>query len=327
MAATSTTEQWDAAWTTTMRTAKKDIVDNIFDAYPTLEYFQDNMVTEEGGKEIQINLMYGKNAAQAFDSYDTLNTDAVDGVTAGFVPWRYYAVPITISQTEEWENRLPATRMTLLETKTKQAMLTLRDTVNAAIYSAQSGKNMLGFQDWMADVPSLGTLAGISRVNESWWRNGVSTTATTFLTQTTTNVFDGFTRWQAVQDDIEEGNELVDAIFTTKSIVKAYRAALSSQGYARTELNNKKSMGVNVGRNPPWYGSDVQMDRDCASLHTYFLMGKYLKLHVMEGVNFAKTPFKHTSNQLAKVAFIVIGLQLVSDNVRRLGVATAITGT
>jgi hypothetical protein len=326
MAATSTTEQWDAAWTTTMRAAKKDIVDNIFDAYPTLEFFQDNMETEEGGKEIQVNLMYAKNTAQAFDGYDTLNTDAVDGVTAGFVPFRYYAVPITISQTEEWENRLPATRMSLLETKTKQAMLTLRDTVNAAIYSAQSGKNMLGLQDWVSDTPTVGTLAGISRANESWWRNTADTTATTFLTQTTTNVFDGFTRFQAVMDAVEEGNETVSNIFTTRSIVQAYRQALSSAGYARTELNNSQSMGVKVPRNPSWYGSMVQADRDCASLHAYFLQKKYIRLHVMSGVNFAKTPFKENSNQLAKVAYIVVGLQLVSDNIRRLGVATAITG-
>lgn len=326
MAATSTTEQWDAAWTTTMRSAKKEIVDNIFDAYPTLEFFQDNLETEEGGKEIQINLMYAKNTAQAFSGYDTLNTDAVDGITAGFVPMRYYAVPITISQTEEWENRLPATRMKLLEVKTKQAMLTLRDTINAAIYSAQSGKNMLGLQDWVADSPSTGTIAGINRANESWFRNQVSTTATTFLTQTTTNVFDGFTRFQAVMDAAEEGNETISNIFTTRSIVQAYRQALSSAGYARTELGNAKTGNVSVSRNPMWYGSIVQADRDCASLHAYFLNKDYIRLHVMSGVNFSKTPFKENSNQLAKVAFICVGLQLVCDNPRRQGVATAITG-
>ena len=326
MAATSTTEQWDAAWTTTMRSAKKEIVDNIFDAYPTLEAFQDGMEMETGGKEIQINLMYAKNSAQAFSGYDTLNTDAVDGITAGFVPMRYYAVPITISQTEEWENRLPATRMKLLEVKTKQAMLTLRDTINAAIYSAQSGKNMLGLQDWVADLPTSGTIAGINRANESWFQNGYSATATTFLTQTTTNIFDGFTRWQAVQDLVEEGNDRITDVFSTRSIVQAYRTALSSQGYARTELNNAKSNGVNVSRNPPWYGAAVEADRDCASLHTYFLNRKYIRLHVMEGVNFSKTPFKENSNQLAKVAFICVGLQLVCDNPRRQGVATAITG-
>jgi hypothetical protein len=36
MAATSTTETWDAAWTLTMRAKRKELTDNFFDAYPTL---------------------------------------------------------------------------------------------------------------------------------------------------------------------------------------------------------------------------------------------------------------------------------------------------
>jgi hypothetical protein len=51
----------------------------------------------------------------------------------------------------------------------------------------------------------------------------------------------------------------------------------------------------------------------------YFLNTKYLKLKVQAGKNFAKTPFKEPSNQLAKVAFVVSGMQLVTNNRRRQG--------
>ena len=34
MAATSTTETWDAAWTLTLRKNRKRLTDNIFDEYP-----------------------------------------------------------------------------------------------------------------------------------------------------------------------------------------------------------------------------------------------------------------------------------------------------
>ena len=54
MAATSTTETWDAAWTLTMRAKRKELTDNFFDAYPTLDMFRSGgaLVTDNGGKEI-----------------------------------------------------------------------------------------------------------------------------------------------------------------------------------------------------------------------------------------------------------------------------------
>ena len=128
MAATSTTETWDAAWTLTMRAKRKELTDNFFDAYPTLDMFRSGgaLVTDNGGKEIQQDLMYSGNSAQYFSGYDVLNTDAIDGITAAFYPFRYAAVPITINYTEEMENRKSASAMKLLAAKTEQSMLSLR---------------------------------------------------------------------------------------------------------------------------------------------------------------------------------------------------------
>ena len=38
------------------------------------------------------------------------------------------------------------------------------------------------------------------------------------------------------------------------------------------------------------------------------------------GMNFSKTPFRENANQLAKVAFITVGLQVVTTARRRQGV-------
>ena len=166
MAATSTTETWDAAWTLTMRAKRKELTDNFFSAYPTLEMFRSGgaLVTENGGKEIQCDILYAGNSAQYFSGYDVLNTDAVDGITAAFYPFRYAAVPITINYTEEMENRKSDAAMKLLEAKTRQSMLTLRDQINTSLYGAQTGKAPLGFQDIIADAPSTTptTLGGIT---------------------------------------------------------------------------------------------------------------------------------------------------------------------
>ena len=334
MAATATSETWDAAWTLTARANRKRLTDNIFDSFPTLDAFRRRgMETETGGKEIKESLMYAGNTGQWMDGYDTLNTDAVDGITAAFYPWRYIVVPITISFTEEKENRKREDAMSMLAAKTEQSMMTARDSINAAIFGAQTGKAMLGFQDIIADAPTTGTVGGINRANESWWRNQADTTATTFTTQTTTNIFDGVTRWLAVWDSCSEGNQKPTHLFSTPSISQAYRTALSSQGYARLQLNDPSTMGLNTGggvgagaEGTPFEGVNLVADRDCTALHTYFVNMRFMKMKIQAGLNFSKTPFQSGVNQLAQVAYIVVGIQLVTNNARRQGVATAITG-
>jgi hypothetical protein len=323
MAATSTTETWDAAWTLTMRAKRKELTDNFFDAYPTLDMFRSGkaLVTDNGGKEIQADLLYSGNSAQYFSGYDVLNTDAVDGVTAAFYPFRYAAVPITINYTEEMENRKSDAAMKLLAVKTEQSMLTLRDQINASLYSAQTGKAPLGFQDIIADAPATTptTLGGITISSNSWWKNKAenATADTSFKTIVNTNFYEGMIRMSTLWNEVSEGNEQPTNIFTSNAIYADYEEIFEGTGYQR--LTAKDKPGVD-GRLPSFRGVPVQYDRDCASDRIYFLNTKYLKMHMQSGMNFAKSPFKEPANQMAKVGFILIGLQITTNNRRRLGV-------
>ena len=323
MAATSTTETWDAAWTLTMRAKRKELTDNFFDAYPTLDMFRKGnaLVTDNGGKEIQADIMYAGNSAQYFSGYDVLNTDAGDGVTAAFYPFRYAAVPITINFTEEQENRKRDSAMSLLEAKTRQSMLTLRDQINTSLYSAQTGKAPLGFQDVIADAPGTTptTLGGITVSGNSWWQNKANnaTADTSFTTIVNTNFYEGMIRMSSLWNDVSEGNEQPTNIFTTNSIYADFEEIFEGTGYQR--LSGKDSPGVD-GRLPSFRGIPVQYDTDCGTGRMYFLNTNYLKLHMQSGMNFSKTPFRENSNQLAKVAFITVGLQVVTNNRRRQGV-------
>ena len=322
MAATSTTESWDAAWTLTMRAKRKRLTDNISDDYPTLDTLRPLAETESGGKEIQADILYGLNSGTWFDGYDTVGTDAVDGITAAFFNWRYISVPVTISMTEEMEARSAQGKMKLLEAKAMQSMVTIRDTVNAALLSAQSGKSILGFQDIIADDPTTGTVGGINRATNSWWRNQYDTTSTTFGSKTG-DVYDGVTRMNTVFNNSSEGNSRPNKIVTTLALIGKFQETLTSTGYARTTLKeNSATIGAN---DTSFRGAEVYYDRDCAASHMYFYNTKFLKLKIQSGLNFAKTPFKEAPNQFAKVSFVVVGLQLTTNNPRRLGVATAVS--
>ena len=59
----------------------------------------------------------------------------------------------------------------------------------------------------------------------------------------------------------------------------------------------------------------------------YGINSKYYKLKIQRGANFAKTEFVKgdAAGQLARVSFMVAGLQLVTNNPRRGFVITGIT--
>jgi hypothetical protein len=129
-------------------------------------------------------------------------------------------------------------------------------------------------------------------------------------------------RMASTWNDVSEGNEQPTNIFTTNDIYASFEEIFEGTGYQRLSAND--APGVD-GRLPSFRGIPVQYDRDCASGKIYFLNTNYLKMHMQSGMNFAKTPFKEPSNQMAKVAFIVVGLQITTNNRRRQGVIYNVT--
>ena len=323
MPAATSSETWDAAWTLTMRSKRKRLTDNISDQYPTIGRLRRSgvMEVETGGKEIQEDLMYGLGTSEWFDGYDVLSTNATDGITAAFYQFRYNATPIVISMTEEVESRKSDSAEKLLTAKTTQAMTKSLDTINAAVHGAQSGKSMLGLQDIVAEGTAT-TLGGIAVASNSWWdnkRTDFTDAGTTFQTITNTNFYDGVADMGTVWNNCSEGNDVPNLIVTSFTVYGKYEGIFEGTGHLRTAEKSSGSYGVGAQGTVTFRGAPVIPDRDSVPDSMYFLNTKYLKLKVQAGKNFAKTPFKEPSNQLAKVAFVVSGMQLVTNNRRRQG--------
>ena len=183
MAVVTTTEQWDAAWTTTMRAKRKRLTDNISNSYPTVQAFREAGILEtyNGGKQIQEDIMFSLADSEWFDGYDSLNTDSIDGITACFEYFRYQATPIVISMTEEIENRASDRAVKLLTAKTEQAMTGSMSTINAALLGAQSGKAIVGLQD-IASTSAGATVHSVNSGSNTWWDNKRVNYSTTYST-------------------------------------------------------------------------------------------------------------------------------------------------
>ena len=324
--AQTTSEVWDSRWSATRRTINAETIDNVFEAYNALAFHRKRgmQMVDGGGKEIQVILESSTGTAEAFDGYDPLSKSPVDPFESAFYKRRYYAIPIVLDDTTAWENSGEEQVFDLLEALGSNALNSLLKAINEDLLGAQTGKTMLGYQDIIADA-GTGTVGGINSSTSSFWQNQKYTTAKTFVTQNN-NVFDGFLAWNTLMDDCRKQGGRNNALVTTYSIAAAYRTALASTGYAETRLSSVK--GVNGAEFPSYMGAELVADNDCASIHTYAVDTDSIKLRVMKQANFKKTPFVslQSNGQLGQLSYMVAGVQLCTNNRRRSGVATQITG-
>lgn len=335
MAAITTTSQWDAAWTTTARAKKKRLSDNISDSYPTVGAFRKSgiMETYNGGKQIQEDLMYELADSEWFDGYDSLSSASIDGITACFDYFRYNATPIVISMTEEMENRASDKAVKLLTAKTEQAMTGSMSTINAALLGAQSGKGIVGLQD-ICSTSAGATVHSVNSGTNTWWDNkrfdynGTYGTEKFLAKETNTDSYNGVLAMRDLWDLVSEANDYPDILCTSHAVYNSYTSIFEGTGYYRFSSNTNQALG-DAAQNATFRGANFIVDRDAPgsgnAYQLFMLQTKYLKFKIQEGLNFAKTPFKEPVSQQAKLCYVIISCQLMTNNRRRQGVLYNIT--
>jgi len=324
----TTSEIWDSRWSSTRRTIDPKVIDNIFEPFNLTDKLRKSMkMVDGGGKEIQVILESSAGSAEAFDKYDPLSKSPRDPFESAFYKRRYYAIPIVLSDTEDWENSGSEQIFDLLDALGTNSMNSLIKTINEDLGGAQAGKSCLGLQDIVADA-GTGTIGGINSTTATWWRNQADNPggAVTFLATTTGDIYDGITEFNQLMDLVRQQGGKTDMIFTTYSIAGAYRSALSSQGYV--EMSAQKINGLKGEEFPSFYGASVVADADVQANHAYFIDKSALQLRVMKNANFKKTPFVslQSNGQLAQLSYLVAGIQLITNSRRRNGVHTNLTG-
>lgn len=199
------TDDYGALLTHTLRSMEPAIANNITKHHRFLSYLemQDRFRSVDGGERVQVPLMHAHNTtADIFSGYGQLDTTPQDGFTSAFYQWTQLAVSISISGLEERQNSGKARALNLLESKTNQAMVSIRELMNNCIVagritaSADLGRFLarIGKLDTAANGPlplaalidsnnsrsvSIGNINGGTH---SFWRNvATDSAATTFV--------------------------------------------------------------------------------------------------------------------------------------------------
>lgn len=319
MANTSLTKSFDALLSTTLEKYSKKLRDNVFVGIPFFDFLRKKgqVVTVDGGESIIEHLLYGQNSTvRSFSGYSNIDLTPQEGITvARFVP-REYDASVVISRREQQQNAGEARLINLLEAKSKQAEMSIRDRMNSDAFAAQAGTNLDGLQTLVGDTAA--TVGAVNESTEAWWapqRDTVAQNASTpaFL-DNLLNIFNDCTRG---------GLKNPDLIVTTQTIWEKYHSQIQDQGrFELTKDNPASGFGIKA---LAFMGEPLVWDLDCPASHVYLLNGDTIKLQIYKGADFDVSELRQPIDQHAFAKSIYWMGNLTINNRRMNGVMTNVS--
>lgn len=236
---------------------------------------------EPGGYNITNPLTVGRNPnVSTYEYYDELPVAQTNEFTKVEYTWTRVAGTVIISDQEEDENRGESAVFKLMRAKMQVLEESIKEKFSGYLYGSGTGSDPNGLANLIPDDPTTGTLGGISRASETQWR----TSAYDFsggLDET--NIEEAF---DDVLMDLTLKGEKPDLILCGRNIYRFYRAAVRDKVVFNLSdtSNGKRMMDLGFGgmthQNIP-----MMYDEDCPVNKVYFINSKYLRLHMLRGVN------------------------------------------
>lgn len=332
------TLNYDALLSTTLKAYRTKLADNITRGNKYISFLKDKgkFRKQSGGTNIAVPLMHAQNGtADIYSGYGLLDTTPQDGITEAFYEWSQLSVSITISNKEKKQNKGDAKILDLLQAKTMQSEVSLKELLNACliggrvttVVGSDQIKARIGRMDSGATGPlPLGAIIDVTpsrsvamgNINGgtySFWRNqAASSVSTTFvgLKNEMNKVYDNCTKGTGGNPDIIVGDQVA---------WETYWLAL--QQNERYIINDKKTVDILGGgdalsfRGSLIYWDELTPDPEtpyipfdatgtAATASTfYFVNADTMEFVVESDTDFDTTPFMRPENQDASVAQVL----------------------
>lgn len=123
-----------------------------------------------------------------YAGYDTLSTNAFEPLSAASYDWKQAYVPVVWSGLEKMKNMGEFEVIDLVASRVRNAEKSLYDLVASASYSdgtGAGGKQLHGLGLFVVQANTTGTVGGIDRATNTFWRNQ---TASVTMSATTINI-------------------------------------------------------------------------------------------------------------------------------------------
>ena len=348
------TINYDALLSTTLMAYRATLVDNIFKSSAFLAALRkyNGVDYQNGGERIWIPLMYEENSTvKSYSGYETLDTTPQDGITSAFYPWCEIAGTISISRKEERQNSGESALLKLLQVKTTQAEMSMKNEVNsqlilgtvssATFVPGNSTKDLfpLGYflsKDNESDPTTGGNVGNISRASYSWWRHRTAVADNSSVDTGNAFALDidtyaglkvGLKRMYNYCARGADGSG-PNLCVMDQNTYETYENAMDQQvRYYDTDLADMGFDTIRLkGANCIWDELVPDVDSGTAALTTgtaFFLNTKFYKLVIDSQTDFVTTPFIEPENQTARTAKVLFMGNSTISNPRKCGVMYA----
>jgi hypothetical protein len=351
-APSSNTEYMDALLTTTLKAYKKTMYDNIFKDSAFLAYLRMTSAVEkqDGGERVALPLMYGKNQTVGVHSgYETIDTTPQDGFTTAFYEWAEIAGSISISRKEQRQNSGEGRLLNLLEQKTKQAEMSMREELNEGLIlgkvssatfvpktslNGANGLFPLGYflrKLCATDPIAGGNVGNISGASYDWWRHntadassgsapaggkfGLSVSTYAGLLVALKRMYNYCSRGSGGAPDLVVMDQVSYETYENAMDVKV---RYTNTKMADMGFDNVKLRGATV----IWDEQTPDVENGTAAITTgsaFYLNTNFYKLMIDSQTDIVTTPFIEPENQTAKTAKILFMGQAGVSNMRKHG--------
>lgn len=237
--------------------------------------------TEDGGPSITNPLIVGRNpnvtSMAYYDQVPVNQTDEFD--TVSYTQSRVVGTMI-ISDQEMDENQGASVIFKILKGKMEALDESIKEKFSDYAVGAGAGTDPQGLQNLLPSDPTSGTIGGINLANESQWRPSSYNFAGNLNPDNIEEAFDD------IFLDLTRGNEKPNVIFAGRNIFRIHRtAARDKQQISLSETGTGKKL-VNLGIvGTTHMGVPLIFDEKLDPDRAYFINDKYLRLHILKGVN------------------------------------------
>src|SRR5262245_50684594 len=281
--------------TTTIDNYRDKLADNVMENNVLLKYFKENGNSDpaSGGAKLLENLMYSENGTVSwYSGYETLSVEASDVLTSAAFDWKQLNANVTISGLEEMQNNGSEAMHNLIKARIQVAEISLQNAVSEALFNSNTengGKAIGGLQHLVADLPTSGTVGGISRADNSWWRNQFYDFSTEGPTASSSTIGHAM---NLINLRTERGTDKVDLIVAGETYFSFYEESLQAQ---QRFIDVRKAAGGFSGYR--YKDAGVFYDPHCSVTRMYMLQTKYLFFRAHKNRNFVVLKDKVAVNQ------------------------------
>lgn len=272
---------------TTIENYSGTLADNVTNHNPLLleVYNSGNIMPVDGGTKIRQELIYAENGTSKwYSGWETLDVSHSEVADAADFDWKQFNVNVTISGLDEIKSSGKSAIHSLIKTRMMAAEKTAKNQVATALFSdgtGSAGKEIGGLQLLVADDPTSGTVGGIDRSAQTWFRNQTFDFSSNGLTggnASSANINIGL---NAAYLSCTRNGDKPNVIIMDDDYFTFYETYL--QGIHRIASDKEADAGFVTLR---YKGARVYFDDSCPDKHAYMLNTDFLHLRPSSTRNF-----------------------------------------